>query len=590
MASLAQAQGQGRLLFSSDYKGPIHGAPSQFNQPIRESDLLTGPLNGQAGIGPLPAPIIRFDGAALGLIQFGNCTTPAQGVACKIEVDAFTRGLDTRITQDGSGSGLGNIFFSVDEYAQGIPNQLVPNVSSEAFASEASADVFAYMGVLPGPVPPPQPGGQMGNIAVLDGDGQAGQNGFVYPGLGIKEPNDPSPGPFNSGDNLDAFDRTELSSQPPISATDPVYFSLDGNIFDVKEGISGSNSAALNSPTQGAYSPADVLISFGTGTPFVYATAASLGLIAGEDDLDALAIWDNGDHHFQVSSHPYDWNMDNDNDGIGDTDMLIFSVRRGSDVIGKIDSILGLPIQPGDLLVPPVSGSFLGGPGAGNPGILVSAEAMGLRADRTNSEESDDLDAVDVGDDPYYDCNGNGVDDSADIASGLSDDLNQNGIPDECEEFVEFCNGDGSGTTLPCGNNNDGSRGIAGARNGSSVGGASLRASGSASASIADLQLEAEGLVPSQPGLFFQGDNMINGSFGNQFGDGLRCAGGSVIRLQVGFSSSSGDVSTTINLISKGGVSAGDQKSFQIWYRDPAGTPCGTGFNLSNGLEITFES
>ena len=40
MASLAQAQGQGRLLFSSDYKGPIHGAPSQFNQPIEKQTLV----------------------------------------------------------------------------------------------------------------------------------------------------------------------------------------------------------------------------------------------------------------------------------------------------------------------------------------------------------------------------------------------------------------------------------------------------------------------------------------------------------------------------------------------------------------------
>jgi hypothetical protein len=587
LTPVVQAQGQGRLLFSSDYKGPIHGVNAQNNQLIRESDLLGAPLNGLPGMGTLPPPTVEINGAGLGLIQFGACGFPTQGVACRIEVDAFTRGVDARITSDGSGAGLGNIFFSVDEYALGIPNQLAPNVSSESNASEASADVFAYMGVLPGPVPPPPPGGPMGNIGVLDGNGLPSQNGFVYPGLGITEPNDAAPGSFNSGDNLDAFDRTEFDVQPPISLAAPVYYSLDSKIFDVREGIFGSDSAVFNSPTQGAYSGADVLRFDGSGSPVVYATAGSLGLTL-EDDLDALAIWDNGDHQFQASKHPYDWNEDNDQDGVGDTDMLIFSVRWGSDVIGKIDSILGLPIQPGDLLVPPVSGALLGGSGSGNPGIIVSAEAMGLRADRGGGDASDDLDSVDVGEDPYYDCNENGVDDNAEVSSGASDDLNGNGIPDECEEFVEFCNADGSGTASPCGNDNDGSRGIAGAQNGFSAGGASLRASGSGSAMAADFQLIAEGLIPAQPGLFFQGDNLINGSLGINFGDGLRCAGGSVIRLEVGFADSLGSVTTTGDLISRGGVVAGDKKAYQIWYRDPSTSPCGFGFNLSNGVKGEF--
>jgi len=34
------------------------------------------------------------------------------------------------------------------------------------------------------------------------------------------------------------------------------------------------------------------------------------------------------------------------------------------------------------------------------------------------------------------DCNGNGVDDSVDIAIGTSGDLDQNGIPDECQGIV----------------------------------------------------------------------------------------------------------------------------------------------------------
>ncbi len=38
-------------------------------------------------------------------------------------------------------------------------------------------------------------------------------------------------------------------------------------------------------------------------------------------------------------------------------------------------------------------------------------------------------------DDRLEDANGNGIDDATDIASGRSKDLNNNGIPDEAEEF-----------------------------------------------------------------------------------------------------------------------------------------------------------
>ena len=54
-----------------------------------------------------------------------------------------------------------------------------------------------------------------------------------------------------------------------------------------------------------------------------------------------------------------------------------------------------------------------------------------------------------------YDCNGNGIGDAVDIASGTSLDLNGNGIPDECEGLAIFADGFESGdtsgwsTTLP---------------------------------------------------------------------------------------------------------------------------------------------
>ena len=42
-----------------------------------------------------------------------------------------------------------------------------------------------------------------------------------------------------------------------------------------------------------------------------------------------------------------------------------------------------------------------------------------------------------------FDCNRNCVDDSVDIADGTSEDVNNNGIPDECECIADL-DGDGS--------------------------------------------------------------------------------------------------------------------------------------------------
>ena len=44
-----------------------------------------------------------------------------------------------------------------------------------------------------------------------------------------------------------------------------------------------------------------------------------------------------------------------------------------------------------------------------------------------------------------------------------------------------------------------------------------------------------------------------------------------------------------MDLAVKGGVSAGDLRRYQLWFRDPGSeSPCGAGFNLSNGLELTW--
>jgi hypothetical protein len=149
-----------------------------------------------------------------------------------------------------------------------------------------------------------------------------------------------------------------------------------------------------------------------------------------------------------------------------------------------------------------------------------------------------------------------------------------------------YCHGDGSGTPCPCGNSGNNGEGCA---NGGGSGGM-LRSTGSTSVGTGDLVLTGDQLIANQPGLYFQGNNAINSGNGNPFGDGLRCAGGGVIRLQVRFASSSGSSQTSVNIPATGGIAAGDTKRFQLWYRDPNTSQCGASFNLSNGLEITFGS
>ena len=148
-----------------------------------------------------------------------------------------------------------------------------------------------------------------------------------------------------------------------------------------------------------------------------------------------------------------------------------------------------------------------------------------------------------------------------------------------------FCFGDGSGTACPCGNAGGSGEGCA---NDTGSGGV-LSASGSTSIGSDDLVLSATNLT-SGPGLFFQGNNAVNSGNGNPFGDGLRCAGGSVVRLEVHFANAGNSFTadSTISVATKGGVSAGQTKRYQYWYRDSGTSPCSSLFNLTNGYELTW--
>jgi hypothetical protein len=112
---------------------------------------------------------------------------------------------------------------------------------------------------------------------------------------------------------------------------------------------------------------------------------------------------------------------------------------------------------------------------------------------------------------------------------------------------------------------------------------ASLRVIGSSLASDDSVTLEASGLPVGTPGLFFFGPNQVQ----VPFGDGLRCVGGSVQRLQPpSFAPAGGVVRRDLDLAALG-LTAGTTVNLQYWYRDPAGGP--SGFNLSDGVSLTLQ-
>lgn len=150
------------------------------------------------------------------------------------------------------------------------------------------------------------------------------------------------------------------------------------------------------------------------------------------------------------------------------------------------------------------------------------------------------------------------------------------------EPGTSFC--DCSGNNSPCTNPGGAGEGCAN----SSGSGATLGGSGSANALVDDLTLSASNLIPGQASLLFMGTIQVNGGAGLPFGDGLRCAGGAVTRLGVRIPNGSGGATWGPGLNSGGIWTAGDTRTFQTWYRDTTGGPCGNQFNVSNGYEVTF--
>jgi hypothetical protein len=161
-------------------------------------------------------------------------------------------------------------------------------------------------------------------------------------------------------------------------------------------------------------------------------------------------------------------------------------------------------------------------------------------------------------------------------------------VPSDATPWISYCSGDGSGTPCPCANNSPPGGG-AGCL--SSVGsGGKLSAGGIASVSADSFTLHGA-QMPDTSALYFQGTTQQAGGAGTLLGDGLLCAGGALIRFGVKANSGgasqypqTGDIPISV----KGVVNAGDTRTYQVWYRDPASFCTSFTYNLTQGVQVTW--
>jgi hypothetical protein len=160
--------------------------------------------------------------------------------------------------------------------------------------------------------------------------------------------------------------------------------------------------------------------------------------------------------------------------------------------------------------------------------------------------------------------------------------------------FTANCFGDGTGGACPCGNTGTLGRGC---QNSVATGGARMTGSGNPSLSSDTVVLSTIGELPTALTVFIQGDVAVAPA---TFGDGLRCAGGTLKRLFVKSASGGaasapggGDPTISARAAALGApIAPGSTRHYLINYRDSSPTFCpdppGYTFNSSNGLTVQW--
>jgi hypothetical protein len=158
---------------------------------------------------------------------------------------------------------------------------------------------------------------------------------------------------------------------------------------------------------------------------------------------------------------------------------------------------------------------------------------------------------------------------------------------------ISMCSGDGSIGPCPCSN-----FGLAGngCENSASTGGAHLAAFGTTRPD--DVLLSATGETPYAISVFLQGRTVIIS--GSPFGDGLLCAGPTLVRLYVKRSSGGcvsapmeGEEPIDVRSAALGDpIVPGERRYYQVYYRDGAPAfcppPTGGSFNATNAVKIVW--
>jgi hypothetical protein len=168
-----------------------------------------------------------------------------------------------------------------------------------------------------------------------------------------------------------------------------------------------------------------------------------------------------------------------------------------------------------------------------------------------------------------------------------------------CSPGMEMCvPGQHGVMSCPCGNPQTPAGSVKGCNNSSATGGAKLSSGGAALLSADTVVFTTSGEKPTATSIVLQGDTLISG--GTTFGQGVRCAGGTLVRLYTKTAAAGsivapgmGDPTVSARSAALGDtIVAGQTRWYLVYYRDPTvhgGCPSSSTFNATQGQSIAWQ-